>query len=95
MFVGDILRAKNFSNGKKWYLTMLAGILVLNTTFASSAPAGAIEPISERFGLSEIVGTLMISLFVMGYVFGPLLWGPVCPSKPQSSCSLTCAVVAV
>ena len=63
--------------GKKWYLTMLAGMLVLNTTFASSAPSGAIGPISEKFGLSEIVGTLMISLFVMGYTFGPLLWGPV------------------
>ena len=56
---------------------MLSGILLLNTTFASSAPAGAIAPISERFGLSETVGTLMISLFVMGYMFGPLLWGPV------------------
>ena len=52
---------------------------MLNTTFSSSAPAGAIEPISERFELSEIMGTLMISLFVMGYTFGPLLWGPVCP----------------
>jgi len=50
---------------------------VFNTTFASSAPAGAIEPIVERFELSETVATLMISLFVMGYMFGPLLWGPV------------------
>ena len=56
---------------------MLAGALVFNTTFASSAPAGAIEPIVERFELSETVATLMISLFVMGYMFGPLLWGPV------------------
>lgn len=71
------------SNGKKWYLTMLAGMLVLNTTFASSAPSGAIGPIAEKFELSEIVSTLMISLFVMGYTFGPLLWGPV--SLPQSS----------
>jgi len=60
---------------------MLSGILLLNTTFASSAPAGALEPISERFGLSEIAGTLMTSLFVMGYLFGPLLWGPVSLSQ--------------
>ena len=63
-------------------MTMLAGILVLNTTFASSAPVGAIEPIAERFELSEIVATLMVSLFVMGYMFGPLLWGPVSLPKP-------------
>jgi len=64
---------------------MLSGVLLFNTTFASSAPAGAIAPISERFGLSEIVGTLMTSLFVMGYMFGPLLWGPV--SLPPKNCS--------
>ena len=68
----------------KWYSSVLAGILVFNTTFASSAPAGAIGPISQRFELSEIVATLMISLFVMGYMFGPLLWGPVSLSKLSS-----------
>jgi len=35
-------------------MTKLAGILVLNTTFASSAPAGAIGPISEEFELSDV-----------------------------------------
>jgi len=74
---------------------MLAGTLVFNTTFASSAPAGAIEPITERFELSETVGTLMISLFVMGYMFGPLLWGPVSSPKSESSHLLIGVVVAV
>lgn len=74
---------------------MLAGTLVFNTTFASSAPAGAIEPISERFELSETVGTLMISLFVMGYMFGPLLWGPVSLSEPPPSHSSTDSVEVV
>jgi len=74
---------------------MLAGTLVFNTTFASSAPAGAIEPIVERFELSETVATLMISLFVMGYMFGPLLWGPVSLSKLRPSRLLICVVVAV
>lgn len=76
-------------------MTMVAGILVLNTTFASSAPAGAIGPISEKFGLSEIVGTLMISLFVMGYMFGPLLWGPVSLSQKLQSSDMSIEVVAV
>ena len=68
---------------------------MLNTTFASSAPAGAIAPIMEKFEISEIVGTLMISLFVMGYMFGPLLWGPVSPSRSydRHACRLTFVVV--
>ena len=74
---------------------MLAGVLVLNTTFASSAPAGAIGPIKERFELSEVVATLMISLFVMGYMFGPLLWGPVSLSKRRPSHALIGVVVAI
>ena len=78
----------------KWYSSVLAVTLVFNTTFASSAPAGAIGPISERFELSEVVATLMISLFVTGYIFGPILWGPVSLSKPLSSYLLT-DVVAV
>jgi ABC-type uncharacterized transport system permease subunit len=74
---------------------MLAGILVLNTTFASSAPAGAIGPIKEKFELSEVVATLMISLFVMGYMFGPLLWGPVSLSEQQPSHALIGAAVVI
>jgi len=66
----------------KWYSSVLAVTLAFNTTFASSAPAGAIGPISERFELSEIVATLTITLFVTGYIFGPLLWGPVSLSGP-------------
>jgi hypothetical protein len=53
-------RTQNFSTGRGWYLTMIFGTLVLNTTFASSAPAGAIEPISEKLGLSETVWTTTI-----------------------------------
>lgn len=67
---------------------------MFNTTFASSAPAGAIEPIVERFELSETVATLMISLFVMGYMFGPLLWGPV-SLLSSGSYHLLIGVVAV
>jgi MFS family permease len=51
--------------------------LALNTTFASSAPSGALGPLIEEFHLSEETASLTISLFVAGYCFGPLLWGPL------------------
>lgn len=46
---------------------MVAGMLVFNGTFASSAPSGVIPDIMRVFTFSEEVATLMISLFVAGY----------------------------
>ncbi|KIM75357.1 hypothetical protein PILCRDRAFT_827257 [Piloderma croceum F 1598] len=62
---------------KKWYITFLGGILVLNATFASSAPSSIVPQLTHQFGFSDEVGTLTISLFVAGYCVGPILWGPL------------------
>ncbi|PCH34696.1 MFS general substrate transporter [Wolfiporia cocos MD-104 SS10] len=56
---------------------MLGGLLVLNATFASSAPTGIVPNLMEQFTFSEEVATLTISLFVAGYCVGPLIWGPL------------------
>ena len=46
-------------------------------TFASSAPTGVLPQLIEKFGFSVEVAKLTISLFVVGYCVGPLLWGPL------------------
>ncbi|ORY88065.1 major facilitator superfamily domain-containing protein [Leucosporidium creatinivorum] len=61
----------------RWALTGFAGLLVLNATFASSAPSNLIPSIITHFHVSEEVGILLISIFVAGYCVGPLLWGPL------------------
>ncbi|KAJ6574990.1 major facilitator superfamily domain-containing protein [Mycena capillaripes] len=73
----DPANPKNWSNARRWYLTALAGMLVLNATFASAAPSGIAAQLMEEYHLSEEVGVLAISLFVAGYCVGPLLWGPL------------------
>lgn len=74
---GDPANPKNWSSLRRWYLTMAGGLLVLNATFASSAPAGIVPQLIRKFGFSAEVGALTISLFVAGYCVGPLLWGPL------------------
>ncbi|KAF9524091.1 major facilitator superfamily domain-containing protein [Crepidotus variabilis] len=74
---GDPENPKNWSRGKRWYLTMLSGLLFLNSTFASSAPSSIVPQLMEEFHLSSLVGILTISLFVAGYCVGPILWGPL------------------
>ncbi|KAJ3854081.1 hypothetical protein EV368DRAFT_63560 [Lentinula lateritia] len=52
-------------------ISFLAGVLVLNATFSSSAPSGIADTLVEEFALSEEeVVTLTISLFVAGYCIG-------------------------
>ncbi|KAI0788630.1 MFS general substrate transporter [Abortiporus biennis] len=68
---------QNWSKAQRWYLTALAGMLLLNATFSSSIPSGIVPHLMEQFGFSLEVGSLMISLFVGGYCVGPLWWGPL------------------
>ncbi|KAF8687127.1 MFS general substrate transporter, partial [Rhizoctonia solani] len=73
----DPANPKNWSRMFRWYITALGGVAVLNATFASSAPSGIEGQLIRDFNLSTIVAILTISLFVVGYCVGPLLWGPL------------------
>ncbi|KIJ68577.1 hypothetical protein HYDPIDRAFT_106784 [Hydnomerulius pinastri MD-312] len=75
--VGDPANPKNWSKLKRWYLTLAAGLLVLNATFSSSAPSAMIPTLERQFGFSGEIGTLTVALFVCGYCVGPLLWAPL------------------
>jgi MFS family permease len=68
---------KNWSKARRWYITIVAVLLVVNATFASSSPSGSIMGIVEEFDVSLVVAELIITLFLLGYVFGPLLWAPL------------------
>ncbi|WVQ79707.1 hypothetical protein IAT38_001807 [Cryptococcus sp. DSM 104549] len=77
---GESANPKNWGVGYRWFLTSLAGLLVLNSTFASSSPSGIVEDMMAYFGFSQEVAVLTISLFVAGYCVGPILWGPLSES---------------
>ncbi|GAA5994745.1 hypothetical protein JCM5350_005659 [Sporobolomyces pararoseus] len=61
----------------RWWLTGFGGLLVLNATFASSAPSNLIPSIITHYGVSQEVGVLTIAIFVAGYCVGPLFFGPI------------------
>lgn len=77
---GDKANPKNWSVLYRWYLTAAGSLLVLNSTFSSSAPSGIVGDLERQFGFAQEVGVLTISLFVAGYCVGPLLWGPLSES---------------
>lgn len=67
---------KNWSNLFRWYLVCLVSMVGMTSSFASSAPSGIIRELGGKFHFSEEVGSLTISIFLAGYLLGPLLWAP-------------------
>lgn len=74
---GDIENPQNWSTSRRWYIALVCILLVLNATFASSMPSGCLEGITEEFGVSTVAAGLVITLFLLGYCFGPLFFAPL------------------
>lgn len=66
-----------YTESKKWIITFLVAIATLAVAFVSSAYSGGADRVIEEFGCSQEVFTLGISLFVLGFAVGPLLWAPL------------------
>ncbi|KAI0123370.1 major facilitator superfamily domain-containing protein [Xylariales sp. AK1849] len=62
---------------KKYMCTFLVAFATLAVTFISSAYSGAVPGINAEFGISEDVSILGVSVFVLGFALGPLLWAPL------------------
>ncbi|KAI1848779.1 hypothetical protein JX265_013746 [Neoarthrinium moseri] len=73
----DIENPHNWSTARRWYVTCAAVLLVVNATFASSSPSGCFPGIAEEFGISVEAAGLTITLFLLGYCAGPLVFAPL------------------
>lgn len=62
--------------GKKWLITILLAFLTVAATFASSIFSSTITVTAVEFGVSETIMILGVSLYVLGFALGPLVWGP-------------------
>ncbi|KAL9948965.1 hypothetical protein D7B24_009487 [Verticillium nonalfalfae] len=73
----DVRNPMTFSQTKKWSITVVNAVATLAVAFASSAYSGGVRAVIEDFGVSQIVAILGVSLFVLGFAIGPLLWAPM------------------
>lgn len=74
---GDKKNPMGFPMWKKWATTLLVAFATLAVSFVSSAYTGGLQQVIEEFGASEEMVTLGVSLFVLGFAIGPLLWAPL------------------
>ncbi|KAJ7808993.1 MFS polyamine transporter [Mycena olivaceomarginata] len=72
----DPTNPQNWSDGRKRVITATIVAMTVCATFASSAPGVAARFIDADLGNSREVGDLITSMFLLGYVLGPLFWGP-------------------
>ncbi|KAL3964475.1 hypothetical protein ACCO45_001479 [Purpureocillium lilacinum] len=66
-----------FSKTFKWAITLIAAMSTLAVSFASSAYSGGVFEIMMDFGASTEVVILGVSMFVLGFAIGPLIWAPL------------------
>ncbi|ETS79849.1 hypothetical protein PFICI_07378 [Pestalotiopsis fici W106-1] len=66
-----------FKTSTKWFITLIVALATLAVALVSSAYTGGLKQIIMEFGISQELATLGVSLFVVGFAVGPLLWAPL------------------
>jgi len=72
----DPLHAQNWPLKRKLWTAVTLGYTTLVAAFASSIFSAATGAVAHHFGVSTQVGILGVSLYVLGFATGPILWAP-------------------
>ncbi|OTA54163.1 MFS general substrate transporter [Hypoxylon sp. EC38] len=67
----------NFSAFRRWLITGVVAFATLAVALVSSAYSGGVAEIIAAFRISQEIAILGVSLFVVGFAVGPLLWAPL------------------
>ncbi|KAL1384423.1 major facilitator superfamily [Phyllosticta capitalensis] len=73
----DPLHAQNWPLRKKLLTGTMLGFFTMIAAFGSSIFSAATTSIAEIYGVSREVGILGVSLYVLGFATGPLIWAPL------------------
>ncbi|KAI4216394.1 MAG: hypothetical protein LQ351_001404 [Letrouitia transgressa] len=73
----DPLHPQNWPVRKKVLIAVMLGYTTMISAFGSSIFSAATLVVSAAFGVSTEVGTLGLSLYVLGFATGPILWAPL------------------
>lgn len=70
----DPIHAQNWPLKKKLPVTIVLGFVTLTAVFGSSIFSAAIGSIGQEYGISTEVGILGVSLYLLGFAVGPVLY---------------------
>ncbi|KAI5844157.1 major facilitator superfamily domain-containing protein [Tricharina praecox] len=72
----DPMHGQNWPLKKKLITAMVLGFTTFVAAWGSSIFSSATSAVSLHFGVSTEVSILGMSLYVLGFAFGPLIWAP-------------------
>ncbi|VUC27324.1 unnamed protein product [Clonostachys rosea] len=67
----------NWSKSRRWAMTMSSALTCFVVAFGSSAYTGVMTELMMNFKASQLLITGGVSLYVLGFALGPLLWAPL------------------
>ncbi|OJJ45975.1 hypothetical protein ASPZODRAFT_152227 [Penicilliopsis zonata CBS 506.65] len=73
----DSENPQNWSVGKKLFVSTLIWVLTFSVYIGSAIYSPGIPGVAEEFGVSNVASTLGLTLFVLGYGIGPMIWSPL------------------
>lgn len=73
----DASNPMNWSQLRKWFITVIVTLSVFAVTLTSSVYAGSANEVIEDFNISAEVFIVGVSVFVLGFAIGPVVWGPL------------------
>ncbi|KAK8166670.1 major facilitator superfamily [Phyllosticta citrichinensis] len=73
----DPLHAQNWPLRKKLLTGTILGFFTMIAAFGSSIFSAATSSVAQIYGVSSEVGILGVSLYVLGFATGPLIWAPL------------------
>lgn len=68
---------RNFPIWRKWSIVASITLVDLTVSFGASGHSPATTKLVEDFGVSSELGTLGLSLYVLGLALGPMSLGPL------------------
>ncbi|KAI0425710.1 polyamine transporter 1 [Xylaria sp. FL1042] len=77
----DPYHPQNWPLKKKLATAAILGYTTVTSAFTSSIFSAAIPYVAKEFGVSSEVGTLGVSLYVLGFATGPTIWAPLSELK--------------
>ncbi|KAJ5771392.1 uncharacterized protein N7511_003443 [Penicillium nucicola] len=73
----DPLNPQNWDVKYKCWVTAQLGMLAFAGSLGSSITTPADDAIAKYLGVSDEIAVLDVTLYLLGYVFGPIIWAPI------------------
>ena len=86
---------KNWSKARKWYCTMVVAFTCFVVAFCSAVITADLEGVTRRFNVSLEVALLTITMFVLGFGIGPMVFAPMSEMHGRKIIYLSTLAVAV